>query len=258
MSLIDDIAAKLTQEFVDDTIDRIARMQVALTNIGAKDGSIRDALMSLSREVHNVKGSASNFGFATVGMVAERFEDFMGATADEAKLPVVEYQRFVDVMGDLIDMGKDCGPERAGDILRSLPLHQEFDPESVTANPGRALVVVRARTMGHMLARELANCGFRTQLSRDPFDATRMAAIEQPDLVLTSAVLDGMSGADLVRVLNAMRGTQKITAAVVTSFDRGHAELADLPDTVDVVRLGKTLSDDLAQVLTNVGEIKRV
>ncbi len=63
-----------------------------------------------------------------------------------------------------------------------------------------------------------------------------------------------MSGSDLVRVLNGMRGTRKITAAVVTSFDKGHAELSDLPEGVDVVRLGNTLSDDLAQVLTKVGE----
>ncbi len=171
MSLIDDIAAKLSQEFIDDAADRIARMQVALTNIGAKDGSVRDAMMSLSREVHNIKGSASNFGFSTAGLVSERFEDFMAETANGAELPVAEYQRFVDVLSDLIDQGRDCGPERAGEILRMLPLHHEFDPESVTANPGRAMVVVRARTMGAMLARELANCRFRTQQCRDPFDA---------------------------------------------------------------------------------------
>src|SRR3546814_9870935 len=80
-----------------------------------------------------------------------------------------------------------------------------------------------------MLARELANCGYRAQLASDPFEALRLAVSEKPDIVLTSAVLDGMPGIDLLRSLRAIRATSRLPVAVVTSFDAGHPELAGLP-----------------------------
>ena len=123
--------------------------------------------------------------------------------------------------------------------------------------PGRALVVTRARTLGHMLARELANCGYRAQTASDPFEAIRFAVAEKPDVVLSSAVLDGMAGIDLLRALRSMRATETLPVAVVTSFEAGHPELAGLPTGTAVIRLGKTLADDLARVLTEAGEVSR-
>lgn len=254
MTLIEDIVANLTQEFLGDASDRLSRMQVCLTNLAAKVGSQREALLDLAREVHSVKGSAGNFGFRSVTTVAHRLEDFMAASMDGSELPVEDYQRFVDVMTDLIELGREPEPDRAGRILKSLPVLAAFDPDSVTFGTGRALVVTRARTMSHMLVRELANCGYQAQTAIDPFDAIRLAASEKPDVILTSAVMDGLSGVDLVAALRAIKGTSTIPCAVVTSFDRTHPELAGLPKNVGVVRLGKTLSDDLAIVLTWVGE----
>ena len=61
-----------------------------------------------------------------------------------------------------------------------------------------------------------------------------------------------------LRAIRSIRPTSTLPAAVVTSFDSGHPELAGLPKDVAVIRLGKTLADDLALVLTNVGELSRV
>jgi len=252
MAMIDDIVANLTQEFLGDSTDRMARMQVSLTNLVGKGGANREAVLDLSREVHSVKGAAANFQFRTLATAAHRFEDYMAATLDGGTLPIEEYQRFVDIMSDLIDIGKEPDSSRASAILSGLPVLAAFDPTSVTAQPGRALVVIRARTMGHMLSRELANCGFLAQTALDPFDAIRLAATEKPDVVLTSAVMDGLSGVELIAALKSIKATAGIPCAVVTSFDRGHPELADLPKGTGVVRLGKTLSDDLAAALTNI------
>lgn len=254
MAIADDIVARLTGEFLDDAGDRLARAQLALNGLANAPKDPRPLLLDLAREIHNLKGAGKTFGFPTISLVADRFEEYLGASADAKPLPVAELQRFADALVDIVEGGRNPDPDRTAAILRGLPAFFEFDPETVVGRPGRALVVTRARTLGHMLARELANCGYRAQTASDPFEALRFAVAEKPDVVLSSAVLDGMAGIDLLRALRTVRPTARLPVAVVTSFDAGHPELAGLPENVPVVRLGKTLSDDLARVLTEAGE----
>ncbi|MDF1794267.1 MAG: Hpt domain-containing protein [Thalassobaculaceae bacterium] len=252
MALFDDIVANLTQEFLGESSDRLARMQVSLTNLASSRDDKRQSIMALSREIHSVKGSAANFNFRTVATVAHRFEDYMSATLDTAPLPVEDYQSFVDCLSDLIEIGREPDPKQAASTTAKLPVLAAFDPTSVSAKPGRALVVIRARTMGHMLSRELANCGFLAQTALDAFDAIRLAVTQRPDIVLTSAVMDGISGVDLINALRAIKATADLPCAIVTSFDRSHPDLTGLPKEAGVIRLGKTLSDDLGSALTGV------
>ena len=257
MAIADDIIARLTGEFLDDAGDRLARMQVTLTDLTARPKDRRTLLLDLAREIHNLKGSGKMYGFSTISLVADRYEDYLEASAEADPLPVAQLQGFADALLDIVESGRNPDPDRTAGILRGLPAYFEFDPDTVVGRPGRALVVTRARTLGHMLARELANCGYRAQLASDPFEALRFAVAEQPDVVLSSAVLDGLGGIDLLRALRTVRPTAKMPVAVVTSFDAGHPELAGLPQGVAVVKLGRTLADDLAKVLTDAGEAGR-
>lgn len=256
MAIADDIIARLTGEFLDDAGDRLARVQVTLTDLAARPKDRRALLLDLAREIHNLKGAGKMYGFPTISLVADRYEDYLEASAEANPLPVAQLQSFADALLDIVESGRNPDPDRTAAILRGLPAFFDFDPDSVVGRPGRALVVTRARTLGHMLARELANCGYRAQAASDPFEALRFAVAEKPDVVLSSAVLDGgMAGIDLLRALRAVRPTARLPVAVVTSFDAGHPELAGLPKDVPVVKLGKTLSDDLARVLTEAGEL---
>ena len=257
MAIADEIAARLTGEFLDDAGDRLARAQIALNKLANRPKDTRPLLLNLAREIHNLKGTGKTFGFPTISLIADRFEDYLEANAEKTPFPITDLQRFADALSDIIERGRNPEPDRATSILRGLPSVFDFDPEAISGQPGRALVITRARTLGHMLARELANCGYRTQTASDPFEAMRFAVSEKPDIVLSSAVLDGMSGIDLLRAIRSIRPTASLPSAVVTSFDAGHPELAGLPKDVSVIRLGKTLSDDLALVLTNAGEVSR-
>ncbi len=257
MAIADDIVNRLMGEFLDDATDRLARAQLALNGLANRPKDPRPVLLDLAREIHHLKGSGKTFGFPTVSLVADRFEEFLEASVEAQPLPVTELQRFADALSEIVESGRNPDPDRTAAILRGLPASFDFDTNSVIGKPGRALVVTRARTLGHMLARELANCGYRAQTASDPFEAIRFAVAEKPDVVLSSAVLDGMAGIDLLRALRSMRATETLPVAVVTSFEAGHPELAGLPTGTAVIRLGKTLADDLARVLTEAGEVSR-
>ena len=86
--------------------------------------------------------------------------------------------------------------------------------------------------------------------ARTAWEALEFAVRARPDLIITSAVMTGVSGIDLSRAFAAMAVTEDLPMAVLTSFDKNHPELRKLPSQVAVIRLDKTLEEDLAEVIT--------
>jgi CheY-like chemotaxis protein/HPt (histidine-containing phosphotransfer) domain-containing protein len=251
--MFDEILARLSGEFIDDGVDRINRVQVALENLRGGTISRLDAMLDVSREIHSIKGTAGSFNFPLITRIAGKFEDFISDTSELADPPVGDMQIYAEQIADILERKTEPQGDDAIALLRGLPVAApEFDPTGITSNPGQALVVTSARALGRMLARELANCGYHSDVLSDPFEAMRLAVTKKPDVILTSAVLDGFSGVDLMRAMLGMRQTAGVPKAVVTSFDANHVELRGLPKPVDVVRLGTHVSDDLAALLTQV------
>lgn len=252
-TMFDEILERLSGEFIDDAIDRIDRVQVALENLRGGTLSRMDAMLDVSREIHSIRGSAGSFNFPLVTRIAGKFEDFISDTSDLADPPVREMQIYAEQIADLLERKAEPQGDDATALIHALPVAApEFDPTGVSATPGQALVVTSARALGRMLARELANCGYHSDVLSDPFEAMRLAVTKQPDVILSSAVLDGLTGVDLMRAMLGMRQTAGVLKAVVSSFDADHAELRGLPKHVGVVRLGAHVSDDLAALLTQV------
>lgn len=252
-TMFDEILARLSGEFIDDGVDRINRVQVALENLRGGTISRLDAMLDVSREIHSIKGTAGSFNFPLITRIAGKFEDFISDTSELADPPVGDMQIYAEQIADILERKTEPQGDDAIALLRGLPVAApEFDPTGITSNPGQALVVTSARALGRMLARELANCGYHSDVLSDPFEAMRLAVTKKPDVILTSAVLDGFSGVDLMRAMLGMRQTAGVPKAVVTSFDANHVELRGLPKPVDVVRLGTHVSDDLAALLTQV------
>jgi CheY-like chemotaxis protein/HPt (histidine-containing phosphotransfer) domain-containing protein len=250
-TMFDEILARLSGEFIDEAIDRINRVQVALENLRGGGLSHMEAMVDVSREIHSIKGSAGSFNFPLVTRIAGKFEDFISDTSELPEPPIRDMQIYAEQIADILDRKVEPQGDDAIALIHALPVAApEFDPTGVSANPGQALVVTSARALGRMLARELANCGYHSDVVSDPFEAMRLAVTKKPDIILTSAVLDGLNGVDLMRAMLGMRQTAGVPKAVVTSFDADHIELRGLPKHVGVVRLGAHVSDDLASLLT--------
>jgi hypothetical protein len=72
-------------------------------------------------------------------------------------------------------------------------------------------------------------------------------------LVISSAVLDMLSGVDVGCALASMPVTSKIPFCILTSFERGNAFLSHLPDTAGYLRKGSEFGQDLAECLKRFG-----
>ena len=115
----------------------------------------------------------------------------------------------------------------------------------------RQLLVIPSRAIGHIVSRELQACGYRVITALTPSIAFDMVVKMRPDMIITSAVLNPVSGIDLVRAFTAMTLSKHIPIAVLTSFAHNHQDILRLPAGTAIIRLDEHLKDDLANVIVD-------
>ncbi len=97
--------------------------------------------------------------------------------------------------------------------------------------------------------RELRNCGYRVTSAYSFFEALELTVRTRPDLVISSAILDNLSGVDLACSIGAIAPTRDIPFALLTSFDAGHDAIRGLPEHAAILRKGESFGEDLANTL---------
>lgn len=246
----DEIIARLAQEFLTDAQERIGVVETALGTGGGPDAG---ALMTIRREAHNLKGMGGSFGFPVISLIAHRLEDYISGLETLDQRHVSDLAVFVDRMQDIVEAGQDPDDGAASALVRGLPAHPSFDFGALAAPDIEVLLVSPSKTVSQMAMHTLRGLGYRVTTARSAWEAIEIAVRARPDLIVTAAVMAGVSGVDLVRALAAMTATEGLSVAVLTSFSRDHQELRRLPAEVPVIRLGDTFVEDLTGIVTELG-----
>ncbi len=246
----DHIIARLSQEFLTDAQERIGVIEKVLGTGGGPDP---DALMTIRREAHNLKGMGGSFGFPVISLIAHRLEDYISGLETLDERHVSDVAVFVDRMQDIVEAGRDPDDGAASALVRGLPAHPSFDFGQSEAPDVEVLLVSPSKTVSQMAMHTLRALGYRVTTARSAWEAIGIAVRVRPDLIITSAVMAGVSGVDLVRALAAMTATEGLSIAVLTSFSRDHQELRRLPSEVPVIGLGDTFDADLAEIIAEFG-----
>ena len=246
----DRIIARLCQEFLTDAQERIGTIETALGTGGGPDP---DALMTIRREAHNLKGMGGSFGFPVISLIAHRLEDYISGLETLGERHVSDLAVFVDRMQDIVEAGQDPDDGAAGALVRGLPAHPSLDFGQSAARDVEVLLVSPSKAVAQMAVHTLRALGYRVTTARSAWEAIEIAVRVRPDLIITSALMAGVSGVDLVRSLAVMTATEGLSIAVLTSFSRDHQELRRLPSEVPVIRLGDTFDADLAGTITELG-----
>ncbi len=243
----DQILDSFHDEFLTDARERLGLIEGAL---GGKAGAGTGSMVTVRREVHNLKGMGGSFGFPVISLIAHRLEDYI------AELPILDARQaadatvFVDRMQDIVEQGRDPDDADAGNLVRGLPAHPSFEFGSTEIREVEILLVSPSRAVSQIALRTLRSLGYRVTTARSAWEAMELAVRAPPDLIITSAVMAGVSGIDLSRAFAAMAVTQELPMAVLTSFDKDHPELRRLPPEVAVISLDKAFEEDLAEVIT--------
>ncbi len=251
--LDDDIFAQLRQDFLTDTRERLDDMESAATAESGTQGT--DPLVTIRREAHSIKGLAASLGFPSITIVAHRLEDFVAELKVLAEEHISHVLAYIDCIRGIVEEGRDPGDSKTAEILRALPAHTGIsaaagDFEVKEARQVEVLLVAPGRAVRRMITGELRALGFRVSTTPSPWQALELAARTQPDLVITSAVMDQLSGIDLARAMRAIAPTETQPLALLTSLEDDHPDMKRLPDDVAIIHLNREVTDELGDMVT--------
>ena len=238
-------------EFLADARERIEDISAELDNSQSQEGDAEATLLEIPRQCYNMKGMGGSFGFPTITLIAHRIEDYLARvhviTAEVAYDLDIYCQRLLDI----VTAGKDPGSDGAALIVRTLPAFSHFQVDEVTAHGTEVFLVTPSMTIGAIVGRELAECGYKVTRFSNAWEAMQFAASTKPNLVITAAVMEVIDGVNLACAHAAMELTTDIPVALLTSLGNDSRELEKLPEGVAIIRHGENFSEDLAEMLAD-------
>jgi CheY-like chemotaxis protein/HPt (histidine-containing phosphotransfer) domain-containing protein len=250
----DELAQRDELEFRDEATQHIADMNRLLDEIAAQ-GPQEELLESFRRHGHELQGAGRSFGYPVLTMIAHRLGTYLDDMSDWQARTQADLQAFVDKLGEMLERRNQPADEEIASIVRALPsmINQSFSEKDVEIRNVEILLVTPTRAIAKLLAQQIKACGFRVTSVADPVEGLTMALRLRPDMVLTSQVMKGLNGVDLLRALKAIEGTEKIPGAVLTSQELDAAAFNRLPDGTKIIRAGSNFADDFAKVVTQYG-----
>ena len=246
----DEILVRLKGEFITDTVDRLDQVERAIENW--RTGAVDDmaVLAEVRREAHSIKGMGGTFGFPVVSSIAHRLEDYLANVTALTERHVRDAYRFIDVLREILEIGKDPGEQVSAGILRKLPAkwHPTID---VPVGVVEILVGVNSAVMQHAIERETYSLGYRVVSTKSAVDVLQLAVTMSPNAVIVAGVMDDLSGLDVARALGAMEKTKGIPVGLLTSFTM--EELQTLPaNTVLIHKDSAGFASGLAELALRI------
>jgi len=245
----EDVDRELEREFLDEAHDTVMNLTLVLHGVRSGETPAADALARIRREVSTLRLRGRSVKIPGLSVIANRLEDYVFELESLAPHHLDSLQTFLDQISRVLD-GSTAD---TAEIVRALPVNPTFNPAEVTVRNVEILLVEPQRTTARIVARELKACGYRVTVASGPFEALELVLRIKPDMVMAAATLGEISGIDLACALTAMPATRRIPFALLTSFDREHASLEELPARVAILRKGVLFGDDLAEALSRLG-----
>ena len=248
----DQVERKINEEVVDEASDVIAGLEVRLQQIRAGVMDRATAREMLVRDSHNLKLMARTASIPGLASLTHRLDDYLADITELQDEHIADLQAFGDRISALLD-GESVALDQVPDVVRELPTKKSFDVADIEITNTEVTVVMPQRSAARVVERELRACGYRVSTVLNPFEAIELIIEQKPDMVITAMVMPTLSGVDLACALAAMPATKGIAVAVLTSLDRNHSDLKQLPVKTGLIRRGEDFGDDLADVLQRFG-----
>jgi CheY-like chemotaxis protein/HPt (histidine-containing phosphotransfer) domain-containing protein len=245
--------ASMRQEFIDYAGDRLTAMDETLESFREGGQGQMEVIVNLRQVAHNLKGTGGTFGFPLITTISHRLENYLSDLKELDERNRREIQIYVDVMTDLVSSGRDLADFEVQATIRDLPPKPGFDVGDVEISEIEVMLAMPGDTAAHFVTRQLQACGYRVVTVTSPFEALEQAVRTRPDLLIASALMDGLSGIELTSALRGIESTKSLPVALLTSLSKEDHHLQALPPEVPVIRKGAQFGDDLADALQALG-----
>lgn len=248
--LDDQFRDRLFREVVDEANDVLDGYDLTLSRLRPGVDAATD-LRRLFGQFAALRVQVRFLDRPLIDIALHRLCDYLDDLTAPTQAQIADLFAYSSKLHELLD-GKVASGDAAG-FARGLPGRRPKEMEHLAQTDIEIMLVEPNKTAAKLVSRELRACGYRVTNVQDSIDALTYAVRTRPDMIIASAVLDAISGIDLACALGAMPATREIPFAVLTSYDRGHKALADLPQAVAVLKKGAQFGDDLADALARFG-----
>jgi len=226
---LDKIIQSLSGDFLDDAGDTLQNLSALLDGAEKGTSSATEALPVLRREAHTLKGLGGSFGFPSITLIAHRLEDYIVGLVELDTHHLSDTRAFIEAMQDIVEARTNPTDGACSRILRQLPAKGSTDKNFLVQVDLEVLLITSSQILRSAVEAQLHSRGYRVVTLRSPLAAFETVVRSRPDMNIASAVMDDIGGVDLARAFNAMSVTRNIPFVLLTSFDRSHPELDDLP-----------------------------
>jgi CheY-like chemotaxis protein/HPt (histidine-containing phosphotransfer) domain-containing protein len=245
---MDDIFQELRRDFIVTARQKLADLDSQLAIISAEATDDPDIIADMRREIHSLKGMGGTFGFPALTAVAHRLEDFIASVGSFAKY-ADDIVVFIDCLNDIIDIDPQPDNDELARIVRRLPAGKKTETEDPELPTIEVLLVVPNPVLRPLLQHHLEQAGCRVVGAKSPFSAIELSVRTQPELVISSVVLTGLDGIDLLRSLDSMTSTGSIKLALLTSMSLDDPVMSNLPESAFVISAGGEMGNDILNLI---------
>jgi CheY-like chemotaxis protein len=245
-----DLELQVENEFLEEARDIMNQLEVQRENLRSNFNA--DDLAKLRRNVQSLGAQAHAADFSIVSLLSHRLDEYLDRIDNMSPPHGDNVRMFLDKLEGALDGTLEVAKPNAGaELVRELPSTNKFVHEfgDLEKKNIEILVIVPDKATGHIVEREMAECGYRVAFAKSSFKGFEIAIRTRPDMVLASGQIDELSGLDLANAFSAMPASKDIPFALLTSNDWGHPSLKALPHSVGLVRKGRHFGDDIADCL---------
>lgn len=243
---------KTDGEYLEEIQDTLTSLQIGVNALNNNPADRSKPFARLKGDVESIRSLDHAANSPYLELAARRLHDYVTDLSDPTQSQVDDISIFLDVMQGILD-GEVTQSTDTAEFFRSLPVRRPMEFEDLDHLDVEILVVDPQRSSQRIVQRELQNCGYRVTGATRSLEALELAVRTRPDMVVSSVVLDVLSGVDLACALAAIPATKGVHVALLTSFSGSDDALKHLPKNAAVLNKGKNFGDDLADALSRFG-----
>jgi CheY-like chemotaxis protein/HPt (histidine-containing phosphotransfer) domain-containing protein len=215
---IQDALERLKQEFIDTSAEKLDKIDGIIDQLYRGSDNDRGAdFVEFQRDIHSLKGSAGTYGFGSVSLIAHRLEDYIETTRQLTSENLLDVQKYIDRIREILEGRDEIAPERLSGILDSLPTSGPAQTASTAEENVVALLVMAKGVQRKLVTTDLSNNGFELAYADHPLEAFRLAVSLKPNLIITSLEFDNLSGLELAKALRGVDAMSEIPVILLTS-----------------------------------------
>lgn len=242
-------SAQIVADFMGELSDSLDELEILTSDLREHNVDAVEEIERLRSDCTRLQQMAYWAHQPFIDLTLRRLVNYVEDLIDPSEYQIDDICAFIDVVRGIQDGEIDEKSTDQAEFVRSLPSRLPADVDDVAHLTVEVLVVDPQRSTARIFERELRNCGYRVSSAHSFFEALELTVRTRPDLVISAAVLNELSGVDLARSIGAITPTQSIPFALLTSFAEGHDALKGLPEQAAILRKGESFGEDLADAL---------